>query len=353
MSTIDTLTLIHSDLTDDLQSILETLWAFVPARVLSCAIEAGLLEAFGDGGREVLSVADVAHRIGWSLRPTRVALGLLSKVGVIRLVGDSVALTPKGIKWFSHGSSFYLPHYFDRCKRLELAYRDLSDVLRTDRPNQTMLAHTKAAFGLDSSATKDFVLTMHAAASEFGPAVVANVKSLVSQDRQLRVLDVGCGPATLSILLATAFPLARINAFDLPGVADLAKAYIAEISMDKTISVTTADWNEWSWENGTHDLVLLSQVLHEATPHEAHELFLSASLAVRTGGFLVVVIVGDATVPGGDNLHRLFAMNMLVETGGDNTTHEWMHQMELESGLKRVRFTAIRGGRSLWIGQKG
>ena len=352
MSTIDTRTLTRSDLTNDLQSILETLWAFVPARVLSCAIEAGLLEAFGHGGQDVLSVADVAHRIGWALRPTRVALSVLSNVGIIRYVGDAIALNPKGIKWFRAGSNFYLPHYFDRCKSLAVAYQDLTTVLKTDSPNQTMLTHTKAAFGLNPTATNDFVLTMHAAASEFGPDVVAHVKSLASQHGPLRILDVGCGPATLSKLFANDFPLARIDAFDLPGVADLAKAHVSEWSMDKTISVTTGDWNEWSWQSETYNLVFLSQVLHETTPNEAHNLFLSASLALRTGGFLLVVIVGDATVPGGDILHRLFAMNMLVETGGDNPTDEWMHQMEIESSLKRVRFTAIRGGRSLWIGQK-
>jgi 2-polyprenyl-3-methyl-5-hydroxy-6-metoxy-1,4-benzoquinol methylase len=215
-----------------------------------------------------------------------------------------------------------------------------------------MAKDTAAAFGADQTATKDFMLTMNAAALEFAPDLIAVLTAQSAADRKLAILDVGCGLGTLSIFLSNAFRHATVEAFDLPGVSELADEFVRERSTEGRIRVFAADWRTWTWREKFYDLIILSQVLHEFSLAEAEELFRKASSALKPGGLLVTVIVGDATVPGGDYVHRLFAMNILVEAGGDNPNETWLAKMEGALRMQRTYFHRITGSRSLWVGRK-
>jgi hypothetical protein len=112
---------------------------------------------------DALKLSNEIHGSGFvdgAVRPTRVALSVLENVRILRHIDDDIVVDCKRSKWFPIGSSYNLPHYSYRLKQLELAYEDLTTVLRTDSQNQTILSSTKAAFGLDSSASKDFALTI-------------------------------------------------------------------------------------------------------------------------------------------------------------------------------------------------
>jgi SAM-dependent methyltransferase len=277
---------------------------------------------------------------------------LLAKIGLVEIEGADVSLSPAGRKWFHPSSPHNLLSYLDRCRKLAVAYEQLDAVIAHDKPNKMMANETKDAFGINRAATQAFVMTMHASALEFVADLISEIGKLKSPTVPWRFLDVGCGRGTLSCALQDVFRTSRFRAFDLSGVSEWAESYAEEVGKERAVSIQAADWNRWPWQTESFDVVLLSQVLHEADEREAAQLFSNASSALAPDGLLVVVMVGDGTTASGDLLHSIFALNILVEIGGENPSIAWIEPKARQSGVETVCLTPLAGGRSLWIGRK-
>lgn len=347
-----TQTSLLSDSSDELGELLTTLWAFAPGRALHVAVDAGFFRHLDGSRGAALEVKELAHRIGWGHRSTSVVAQLFAKLGLVTVKGEAVSLTTSGRKFLSPASEKNLLPYLDRCRQLEVAYDHLSAVLVRDKPNAMMVRETKAAFGTNRKATQAFVKTMHASALEFAEVLSIELIKLLPPNLPWRFLDVGCGQATLSCLMHDTFSKSRFRAFDLSGVSEWAEAYVEKRKKEAWITVDTADWNRWSWNEAEYDVVLLSQVLHESSQADANALFGNAADALADDGLLVVVMVGDGTTAAGDLLHSIFALNILLETGGENPSIAWLEPRAKRQGLVTVCLKPLPGGRSVWIGRK-
>jgi cyclopropane fatty-acyl-phospholipid synthase-like methyltransferase len=344
----------HSESNSEpLDTLLPLLWGFVPARVIQLATERGLFDSFGATGDVTLSLQEICEKLEWKESPTTAALAVLERVGLIRCGDGAYTLCDSAKVYLRKNSTKSITPYLERKQKLEAAYEHLGTVLATGLPNDMMRKETKAAFGVNKSATRDFVRTMHAAAQDFGPTLVNKLTTLLDPKEPNTFLDVGCGHGSLSELLAEKFEYSQVSAFDLSGVTEWARSHIAkQPALKPRVSIHTSDWKTWRWSENAYDLVLLSQVLHEFEKSEAEKLFARASESITVNGLVVVVSVGDISHESGDLLSAIFSLNMLVETGGFNPNVATLREWGDKVSLKEILVERLPGGRSVWIGKK-
>lgn len=340
--------------TDSLSDTLQLLWGFVPGRAIETAFEAGFFELFGLEGTDRISQNTVCERLNWNVHGATVIIRLFERLSLVKVCGDgAIELTMQSIKCLREAGVYTLASYLKRRHRLELAYEQLAISLRTGAPNEMMSTETRAAFGLNRQATAEFVEAMRMSAEKFGPDLIHRLNSTRTIENPFKILDVGCGPATLSVLLARQFPLSVIHAFDLSGVSEWARSTVVRAGLERRIQVSSSDWNSWPWRYDAYDLVLLSQVLHEVPEDEASTLFRRACESLSAGGRVCVVLVGDGVgSPTGDLLHAVFSLNMLIETGGTNPTRQMLRDWGNRNRVREVTHALLPGGRSVWIGAK-
>jgi SAM-dependent methyltransferase len=342
-----TRTSIPSD-SADLGALLQSLWGFIPQRVITIALDEGLFDALSEAG---MPLDEVATRLAWHPRSAAAVVELLHALGLTTAREGRVELSEQGRKWFAPDSPYSVRPYFDRLARLRKTFDTFEVTLRSGQPSAEVRRESQKAFGEDAAESMAFALTMRSAALQFGPAFVDAMGEFLPAESSFDALDVGCGPGALSLLLAEKYPLANFVLFDLPLVADIAKTFVRG-SMRDRVQVRASDWAAWNWQERSWDLVILSQVLHERPRDEARALFAQAARALRVGGYLAVVLVGDITGARSGALHQLFALVTLAEIGGDNPTASWLDEIAATSHLEACVARDLGAGRSLWLGRR-
>ena len=159
-------------------------------------------------------------------------------------------------------------------------------------------------------------------------------RDLVSQARILsghRVLDLGCGTATLTILVKRAHPEAQVVGLDGdPGVLDLARAKATAAGM--TISLDLGMAFALPYPEGAFDRVLSSLVFHHLTRSDKQRTAREVFRVLRPGGELHVADFG----PPQGHMMRLAAsiMRRLEETADNFDGH--LPAMFRDAGLVNV-----------------
>jgi SAM-dependent methyltransferase len=119
------------------------------------------------------------------------------------------------------------------------------------------------------------------------------------------IADLGCGGGFACIGLARAFPLARVEGYDLDEESvQLARANVREADLDDRITIHQADVSEVGLP-GRFDLVTVLEVLHDV-PRPV-ELLANARAMTADGGAVLVVDerVADTFGAFGDEIERL------------------------------------------------
>jgi cyclopropane fatty-acyl-phospholipid synthase-like methyltransferase len=163
--------------------------------------------------------------------------------------------------------------------------------------------------GQDRERTRTFVLAMHGRALGIGRAVVPR---LALAERR-RVLDVGGGPGTYSILIAEAHPGLECVVLDLPPVAAIAEEIIAGAGLAGRVRTLPGDYHATPFPGG-FDAVLFFGVLHQEGPDAIRDLLRRAHAALEPGGLVYVLdMMTDAgrTRP---KFSALFGLNMALTT---------------------------------------
>ena len=185
------------------------------------------------------------------------------------------------------------------------AWGKLRTFVQTGHPVEAPELH----LGEDAERTRTFVLSMHGRAMGIGRAVVPQ---LALQGRE-RLLDVGGGPGTYSVLIAQANPEIRCTVLDLPGVVAVAGELIEQAGMQDRVSTLPGDYHVTPFPCG-QDVVNFFGVLHQESPEAILDLFKRAYDALEPGGLIHVLdMMTDATHTQ-PRFSALFAVNMALTT---------------------------------------
>ncbi len=246
------------------------------SQVLFAAAELGVFEALAPGA---LTSAEVATRCASAPDHTERLLNGCVACGLLEKDAGRYANGRMATDYLTREAPQSLAHWVRFMGDCYRPWSGLAGAIRDGKP--VVDGFEQIARGTDY--TRHIILAMHEYALGPGRAIVG---SLDLAGRR-RMLDVGGGPGTYSILLAERYPELAAEVLDLPPVLELTRELITQYGM--TERVTTRAGNYVTDDFGTgYDVVLLSNMLHQESPETCVALLKKARAALVEGGLLVV-----------------------------------------------------------------
>lgn len=319
--------------------VMELASAFYGSQVLFSAADAGVFAALADGHQatapELADQCEANCRGMTLLLDASVALGLLEKEG------DAYRNSAEAEAFLVPGRPGDLTRAIRYNRDVYQAWGQLPELVRNGKPVESPEIH----LGDDADRTRVFVESMHARAKAIGGAVVPKVDLTDAR----RILDVGGGPGTYSVLLAQRYPELRCTVMDLPGVVAVAGELIAEQGMSDRVETLAGSYREDAFPGG-NDAVLLFGMLHQESPESIRAILRKAYDALNPGGRVFVMDVMTDATHAKPVFSALFAVNMALtsEDGWVFSSQElrgWM----TEAGFGDIEVDALPPPMPHWL----
>lgn len=133
-------------------------------------------------------------------------------------------------------------------------------------------------------------------------------------DKGQKILDIGCGTATLTILIKKSYPDAEVTGLDGdPGILEIARSKVSSsgliISLDKGMSF------DMPYEEGSFDRVFSSLMFHHLTRQDKIQTLKEVFRVLRPGGELHLADFGK---PHNFMMYLISLVTRLGEETGDN-----------------------------------
>ncbi len=300
--------------------------AFFGSCVLFTASDAGI---FGLLSRHpALDCAAVARELSLSERGATLLLDACVAEGLLSKTGDLYSNTPESRVFLTPGSPADLSKAIRYNRDIYSAWGKLAEFARTGKPVERPELH----LGEDEARTRTFVMSMHGRALGIGRGVVP----LLDLAGRRRLLDVGGGPGTYSVLIAQAFEGLQATVLDLPAVVAIAAELIESQGAADRVSVLAGDYHTAEFPAGV-DAVNFFGMLHQESPDSIRRLARKAFDALEPGGVVHVMdMMTDATHTA-PPFSALFALTMALTTGNG-----WVFSAdELSGWLGEAGFTGF------------
>jgi len=293
------------------------------SRVILTAAE---LDFFTFLDEKPVSANEIALKKGLDLRAVTRVLDCLTAIGFLEKRDSVYHLTQK--------SSFYSAHHPETVLSMVLhmnyvwdRWSGLTEIVKTGIP-----AEKKPGIVMDDESWKSFIDAMHVAGLEISQKIADEY----DLSRFTRLLDIGGASGTYTIAFLQHNPSMTAVIFDLQNVIQMAKERIAAEGLSERVELVAGDFYKDELPKGC-DLALLSAIIHQNNPHENLNLYIKIFKALKPGGTLLIrdhIMDSSRTKPPAG---AMFAINMLVNTGGDTYTFE-----EVKEGLEKAGFTNVK-----------
>jgi len=286
-------------------------WA---AQSLFAANELGLFQLLAERGP--LDGSAVADALGTDVDATRRLLGALVAIGLlVHADGDRFENSSGANEFLVPGRPESMTTWVSLIGQWNQTFAKLATSVRTGEPAEVPEEH----LGQSDDYTRKFIIGMHDYAIGPGQELARHL----DLSGVTRLLDIGGGPGTYSVLLAEANPELRCTVFDLPEVVAIAREVIAERGLTDRIDTAAGDYHSDAPPSG-YDAVLVSNTLHQEDDDTCVAILRKAYDAVEPGGLAVV--------------HAMF-----LNEQGDGPLWPALHNL--------LMLLVYRGGRAYSVGQ--
>lgn len=300
--------------------IIQLASAFYGSSVLFAASDLGVFGKLAVAGRATTET--VAAELQLDERATRLLLDGCVAVGLLEKHGDSYANTPASAAFLVPGSPGDLSGAIRYNRDVYEAWGHVPELARTGRPVERPQLH----LGDDDARTRTFVLSMHGRALGMGRAVVPQLELAGRK----RLLDVGGGPGTYSVLIAGANPGIECTVLDLPAVVAIADELIAQQGQSDRVHTLAGDYRTTPFPPG-QDAVNFFGMLHQESPDSIRDLMRRAFEALAPGGVVHVLDMMTDESRTQPPFSALFGLNMALTTENgwvfsDRDLRDWMEE---------------------------
>ena len=262
----------------ELTHLLQTAMGYSQAQVLFTAHRLGVFAYLGhEGGR---TAEEVAQHCRTAPRQTEHLLNACVPLRLLEKDGGRYRNSPLAGAYLVDGSPTYMGDWVNLWATWYRRWADLETTVRTGRPIQDAAEH----LGGDATYTRTFILAMHQYARGRGKEMIDRVNLA----GRTRLLDVGGGPGTYSMLLARKNPMLSAVVFDLPGVVSIARELIEASGLSDRVTVQAGDYTKDTLGSGAYDVVLLSNMLNQDDADACRCVLRKAHDALAPGGLLIV-----------------------------------------------------------------
>lgn len=298
----------------------DLLWGVFPPQWLRLALTIDLFSPLAAGPSSAHEVAtDV------DCEPVAVAalLDYFGARGLVERRGDRYGLTPTAETFLVRGSRAFVGDMILDYTGPDMYERILSS-MRTGVPHPLDEDFVQDAW-LESYRTARIPL-----AAEMWRA--AGVE--VGGGRAARVLDLGCGCAIKSLVLAQASPDVHVTGLDSPAVLEVAADLARRMGVGEQASFVPADLLTVDLGVGRFDAALAGQITHYLSPEQNRDLLCRVARALTPGGTLVIDCPMTQAVP--SEMASFCALFMWANGGGSAHSFETYRELLEASGFDRV-----------------
>lgn len=298
--------------------------AFYDSCALFTASDLGVFAKLAELGSA--DAATLAAALGLDARGARLLLDACVALELLDKDGEVYANTPETAAFLVPGSPADLSAAIRYNRDVYPAWGKLATFVKTGRPVERPEFH----LGQDAERTRTFVLSMHHRALAIGRAVLRELDLTGCR----RLLDVGGGPGTYSVLIAQAHPDIRCTVLDLPEVVRVAEELIREQGCAERVGTLAGDYHTTPFPSGV-DVVHFFGMLHQESAEGIRALLAKAYAALAPGGRVNVMDMMTDASHTRPRFSALFAVNMAL-----TTEHGWVFSdQELIGWLQEAGFT--------------
>ncbi len=257
-------------------ALMQTALGYWRSQILFTAFQFGVFDALAGSP---MGAESLARRSGTSLGLTTslldgcVALGLLKKAdGRYENSATARAFLVEGTPQYMGDWVRFMAHCYE-------PWSHLAETVRTGKPTTVMRPDAPGA----EVTTRALILGMHDYANGPGSEMVRHL----DLTGRRRLLDVGGGPGTYSMMLVRKHPGLSAVVVDLPSVVKIAAELIAKWDLEGRVSTRAGSYLTDDLGTG-FDVVLLSNMLHQEDPEAVKLILRKAHGALVPGGLLVI-----------------------------------------------------------------
>ena len=294
----------------------------------SLFLTANRLNLFSIISESEKSASELAGELGTVAHSTEMFLNTCVSLGLIEKVDGKYKNSALSETFLVKGKPSYLGDALKYSDDLYPVWGRLEDTLRSGTP----ALKPETILGEDSEKTRNFVMGMHNRALGVGRSL-AEKADLAGRKR---LLDVGGGPATYSILLAQKNPDLQSKVMDFPKVVEIAQEIIKDFKMEERVQAIAGDYTKDPFPEG-NDCVLNSGIFHRETEDSCRALINKAYKSLEPGGLYIVNDVFCNKEKDGPPFVMLFGINMML-TSEFGTVHS---TAEVTQWLKEEGFMDI------------
>lgn len=297
------------------------------AQVLFAAGELGVFALLAERG--ALSGAEAAAALGTDPDATERLLGALTAIDLLVHEDDRFSNGPAAESYLVPDRPESMATWVSLIGSWAQTFGKLPASVRTGEPAEA----PEEKLGGSPDYTRRFILGMHDYAMGPGRELARHL----DLGGRGRLLDVGGGPGTYSILLAEANPSLSAVVLDLPDVVEIADEVIARHGLSGRVTTTAGDYRTDRFPGG-FEAVLVSNTLHQEDWDSCRRILDRAYESVEPGGLAVVHAMflnerGDGPV--WPALHNL--LMLLIYRGGRAYSAEQTFRMLEQSGFEDPR----------------
>lgn len=300
--------------------------AYRSSAIFFAASELDVFSALADGA---LTAEELATKSGAQQEPLRLVLESCVDAGLLTRDGNRFVNTPTAETFLVRGRPAYLGGALTYARDLYPAWGGLTGLVKSGRP--TMPPET--ILGEDKAKTRAFVMAMHERAKGIG-SVLSQIVDLTGRQR---LIDVGGGPGTYSVLLCARTPGLTATVLDRPGVLEVTRELVDAAGFADRVSLLPGDYLKTPFGSG-FDVALLSGMMHRENPDNVMLLLAKTFAALEPGGQVIVSdVFFDDDHKNSPPFTTSFALNMMV-TSDHGSAHA---KTEMQRWLAAAGFGAI------------
>jgi demethylspheroidene O-methyltransferase len=317
------------------RAMLDLCAGFVYSQVLLACVQLRLFEHLREGPQRV---AELAPKLSLSLEATRrlldaaAALSLAERRGEGRYglgdLGAALLGCPEALAVIAHQP---------------LLYADLSDpvaLLRGDRETALARYWPYSAAQLPAALTAEEVAPYSGLMAASQPLWGKEALAAYPIERHRRLLDVGGGEGVFLALAAAKAPALQLMLFDLPAVAERARARLREAGLEGRAQVFAGDFLKDPLPQGA-DVISLARIVHDHDDPSALALLRNVRRALPADGTLLIVEALSG-LRGAEPLGAYYAFYTLAMGRGAPRTFEEIAALLRSAGFAEARLLPAR-----------
>lgn len=314
------------------RSLFDLCAGFVYTQVLLACVELDLFEKLRAGPR---TASDLVEALDLPEPGTRRLLKAAASLDLLQSRdGDRFGLGFRGAALLGN------PSVFEMIRHHAVLYRDLADPVAVlkDRSRETGLgaywgyAQGEAPAGLTAEDTGPYTQLMAATQAFVAQEVIAAHDFRAHK----RLLDVGGGGGAFLAALAAAAPELGLGLFDLPTVAEAARARLGEAGVADRVAIHGGDFLNDPLPEG-YDAISLVRILHDHDAAPAQRLLQNVRTVLPDGGALIIA-EPMAGAPGAKAMgDAYFGMYLWAMGSGEPRTPQKIAAMLREAGFTDIK----------------